>query len=163
MPQGLIPSNDRWEVQWFASTDTTNTFRRFELVRLMNDYSVSVMSSHASQPLGIALSSSTNSQPIRGINMVPVAVPLFGAKAYADVDTGVTASDLSIGKKITISKPVAQGTGLFSFASTVIGQASRFSAYAQVVGPIDTDLSRVEVSFNAENVTFYSTSSVTMA
>jgi hypothetical protein len=162
MPLGLVPSNDRWETQWFESLDTTLTFLKGDLVGMRAGYQVSVMSSSMSAVLGIALSSSTASQRYGGLNKVPVAVPLFGAKAYADVDTGVTASDMSVGKKITIARNAAQGTN-YSFASALIGQASRFSAIAQVAGPINADLSRVEVSFNVENLIFYSTSSTTVA
>ena len=91
--------------------------------------------------------------------MVQVFVPAPGCTAYSDVTTGVLQSDLSIGKKVLVYK---EGN-LMSYCSTVMGHASRHSAIAQVVGPIDADLSRVEVAFNMENVAFYSTSSVTFA
>lgn len=163
MPLGLVPSNDRWEVQWFESLDTTLTFLKGDLVGFRAGYQLSVMSSSMSAYVGVALSSSTASQPMGGLLKVPVAVPLYGAKAMADLDTGVTASDLSIGKKITIARNAAQGTN-YSFASALIGQASRFSALAQVAGPIQVSpISRVEISFNAEASAWYSTSSTTFA
>lgn len=167
MPLGLVPSNNQWEMKWFPSTNSSfasSNFSKGDLVMLRGNYEVSIMSSHASQPLGIAMSASLDSTPIRGVNMVMVALPLSGAKAYGDLDIGVTASAMSIGKKVTIALNAAQTSrGRFSFVSTVMGEASRFSAYAQVCGPIDTALSRIEVSFNAENAAFYSTSSVTFA
>jgi len=163
MPLGLVPSNDRWDTRWFESLDTTGTFRKGELVGFRAGYQLSVMSSAMSAYVGVALSASTASIPVRGLNMVAVAIPLHGACAWADVDTGVVASAMSVGKKITIQRAAAQGTTFFSFASTVMGEASRFSAHAQVMGPIDADLSRVEVAMNVENCAFYSTSSTTFA
>ena len=112
-----------------------------------------------SQAVGIALSYSTQSTSIRGLNMVQVALPTPNCTFTADVQTGVTQSALSIGKKILVAK----SGNYMSFASTVMGEASRFSAIAQVVGPIDAATSRVEIAFNLEGVAFYSTSSATFA
>ena len=155
---GLVPARGNWETRWFE-TASAATFGRGSLVNLDDAYRLGEYSSTDSAIVGIAASHSTASQSIRGINMVAVYLPSPGCTAYSDVTTGVTQSGMSIGKKILIYK---EGN-LMSYASTVMGHASRHSAIAQVVGPIDADLSRVEVAFNMENVAFYSTSSVTFA
>lgn len=158
MPQGLVPFRGEWESRWFE-TASAATFPKGAAVNFDAAYRVKEYASTDSQVVGIALSYSTQSQDIRGLNMVQVALPKAGATAYADITTGVAQSDLSIGKKIALEK---RGNYM-SYASTVMGHASRFSAVAQVVGPIDATMSRVEIAFNAEGSAFYSTSSATFA
>lgn len=158
MPLGIVPSNGQWETKWFE-TASAATFPKGALVTFNPGYQVREYASTDSAIVGVALSYSTASTSIRGLNMVEVAVPLPGAKAYADITTGIAQSALSIGKKVCAEK---RGNYM-SFASTVIGEASRFSAIFQVAGPIDATRSRVEVAINAETAAFYSTSSTTFA
>lgn len=158
MPLGLTPARGPWESRWFE-TASAATFLKGSLVGFDDAYRLGEYASTDSAFVGIALSDSVNSTPIRGLNMVQVAVPLPGATAAADIATGVAQSDMSIGKKICVYK----SGNYASFASTVMGHASRFSAIAQVVGPIETRVSRVEIAFNAEGAAFYSTSSTTFA
>ena len=155
---GLVPARGDWESRWFE-TASAATFAKGSLVGFDDAYRLGEYSSLDSAVVGVAASASTASTSIRGLNMVQVFVPAPGCTAYSDVTTGVTQSAMSIGKKITMYK---QGN-LMSYASSVIGHASLHSAIAQVVGPIDADLSRVEVAFNITNVVFYSTSSTTFA
>lgn len=155
---GLVPARGAWESRWFE-TASAATFAKGSLVGFDAAYRLGEYASTDSAIVGIAASHSTASTTIRGLSMVQVFVPAPGCTAYSDVTTGVVQSDLSIGKKVAFAK---EGN-LFSYCSTVIGHASRFSGIAQVVGPIDADLSRVEVAFNMENVAFYSTSSTTFA
>lgn len=153
---GLIPARGNWETRWFETTSTA-TFGKGSLVNFGAGYQLKEYLSTDSTIVGIAASHSTASTPIGGVNKVAVYLPAPNCTAYSDVTTGVVASAMSVGKKILIYK---EGN-LMSYASTVMGHASRHSAIAQVVGPIDADTSRVEVSFNMENVGFYSTSSTT--
>lgn len=155
---GLIPARGNWESRWFE-TASAATFAKGSLVGLDDAYRLGEYASTDSAILGIAASHSTASTTIRGLSMVQVFIPAPGCTAYSDVTTGVTQSALSIGKKIAFAK---EGN-LFSYASTVMGHSSRFSAIATVVGPIDADLSRVEVAFNMENAVLYSVSSTTFA
>jgi len=90
---------------------------------------------------------------------VMVAIPAPGCTAYSDLTTGITQSALSVGKQVCMYK---QGN-LMSYASTVVGHASRFSAIATIVGPIDSANSRVEVAFNILSSVYYSGSSATFA
>lgn len=153
---GLVPARGDWESRWFE-TASAATYGKGSLVNFDAAYRLKEYLSTDSAIVGIAASHSTASQSIRGLNMVQVFVPAPNCTAYSDVTTGVTQSAMSIGKKILIYK---EGN-LMSYASTVMGHASRHSSIAQVLGPIDADLSRVEVAFNMENVGFYSTSSTT--
>lgn len=157
MALGVIPARGPWEDRWFE-TNSSATFPKGALVVFDNAYRVREYASTDSQILGVAQSYSTQSTSMRGLNMVQVAIPAARCTAYADIQTGVAQSDVSIGKKIAFEKVA----NYMSYASTVIGHASRFSGIAQIAGPIDAARSRVEVSFNAEALTFYSTSSITM-
>lgn len=158
MAEGLVPARGNWESRWFE-TASAATFAKGSAVGLDNAYRLGEYASTDSAVLGIAASASTASTPIHGLNMVQVFLPAPGCTFMSDVTTGVTQSSMSIGKKITLAK---EGN-LMSYASTVIGHASRFSALATVVGPIDADTSRVELAFNMENTVFYSVSSTTFA
>jgi hypothetical protein len=158
MPLGLVPARGPWESRWFE-TASAATFLKGSLVNFNAAYQLKEYASTDSQAVGIALSDSVNSTDIRGLKMVQVAVPRTGATAEADVATGVAQSAMSIGKKICLYK----SGNYASYASTVAGHASGFSAIGQVVGPINARTSRVEVGINMDNAAFYSTSSVTFA
>ena len=158
MPWGLIPARGDWEYRWFT-TDSAATFPKGSLVQLGADYELEEYASTDSSVLGIALSHSTASMKRGGVDSVLVAIPRPGCTAYADITTGVAQSDVSVGKKVCAEK---RGNYM-SYASSVIGHASRFSALFTVVGPIDSTYSRVEVAFNQENVGWYSGSSTTYA
>ena len=155
---GLVPARGNWETRWFE-TASAATFAKGSLVGFDDGYRLGEYASTDSAIVGIALSYSTQSTSMRGLNMVAVAIPTPNCTAYSDLTTGVTQSALSIGKKVLVYK---QGN-LMSYASTVMGHASGFSSIAQIVGPIDAKLSRVEIAFNMDNVAFYSTSSTTFA
>ena len=155
---GLVPARGNWESRWFETLSTA-TFAKGSLVNLGADYRLKEYASTDSQVLGIAASHSTASQTIRGLSMVQVFIPAANCTAYSDITTGVVQSAMSIGKHVLVYK---QGN-LMSYASTVMGHASNFSSIAAVVGPIDADLSRVEIAFNQDGVVFYSTSTVTFA
>ncbi len=158
MALGLVPARGDWESRWFEVLSTA-TFTKGAMVNFDAAYRVKEYASTDSQAVGISASASTGSQQLGGVNKVQVYLPTPNCTAYSDLTTGVTQSSLSIGKKILIYK---QGN-FMSYASALAGHASNFSSIAQVVGPIDADLSRVEVSFNLDGVVFYSTSSATFA
>jgi hypothetical protein len=154
---GLTPARGNWESRWFETTSTA-TFAKGSAVVLGATYRLQEYASTSSQILGIAASHSTASTILRGLPMVQVYLPTPNCTAMSDLTTGVVQSDMSIGKVITLYK---QGN-LSSYASSVYGIASHFSAVAQVVGPIDADTSRVEIAFRLDQgATFYSTSSET--
>jgi hypothetical protein len=155
---GLTPARGNWESRWFETTSTA-TFAKGSLVNLTNAYRLKEYTSTDSQVLGIAASHSTASTILRGLPMIQVYLPTPNCTALSDLTTGVVQSDLSIGKHILIYK---QGN-LMSYASTVKGlDASAFSTSVAIVGPIDADMSRVEVAFNLSNVAIYSGSSITI-
>ena len=155
---GLVPARGDWETRWFETLSTA-TYAKGSLVNFDVNYRLKEYASTDSQVLGIALSHSTASQSIRGLNMVAVALPSPNCTAYSDITTGVAQAAVPLGKRTLVYK---QGN-LMSYASTVMGHGSNFSSIAAIVGPIDADLSRVEIAFNQDNVAFYSTSSTTNA
>lgn len=156
--QGLVPARGIWEIRWFETLSTA-TFPKGSLVNFDSQYRLREYLSTDSQIVGIALSYSTQSTSIRGLDMVAVAIPTPNCTAYSDLTTGVTQSSMSIGKKVLVYK---QGN-MMSYASTLFGQASGFSQIAQVVGPIDATNSRVEIAFNVLAGVFYSGSTATFA
>lgn len=155
---GLIPARGDWEYRWFPTTSAA-TFKKGALLNLGAGFLLEEYASTDSQCLGIAMSNSTASLPINGLNSVLVAIPAPKCTAYSDITTGVTASSVSMGQASLIYKV----GNIASFASTVMGEASRFSALVTIVGPVQADTSQVEVAFNALTRVIYSTSSATFA
>lgn len=155
---GMIPARGLWEERWFPVSSTA-TFQKGALIQFATDFSVREYASTDSSVLGISATSSTASRLVNGVNSVMVYLPRPYCTALSDLTTGVVQSALSPGFHCLGYK---QGN-LMSYASTVIGQASRFSAIFTVVGLIDSARSQVEVAFNMENVGLYSTSSNTYA
>lgn len=156
---GLTPARGDWETKWFDVLSTA-TFLKGSLVQLGSDYRVREYASTDSSVLGIALAPASSARTwAGGVLGIPVALPAPKCTAWSDVTTGVTQSSMSVGKKVCGYK---EGN-LASYASTVIGQSSRFSALFTVMSRIDSVNSRVEVAFNMENVGIYSGSSTTYA
>ena len=155
---GLIPARGNWEYRWFATTSAA-TFAKGCLLNLGATFLLEEYASTDSQCLGIAMSHSTASIVYNGVNSVLVAIPAPNCTAYSDLTTGIAASAVSAGQASVIYK---QGN-MMSYASTVMGQASRFSALVTLFGPVQSDTSQIEVAFNALTQVFYSTSSATFA
>jgi len=154
---GLIPARGPWEYRWFATTSAA-TFKKGALVNLDDTFLIREYLSTDSQCLGIAMSNSTASTPVvGGANSVLVAIPAPRCTAYSDITTGVAASSISVGQASVIYKV----GNIMSFASTVMGEASRFSALVTIAGPVQADTSQIEVAFNALTQVLYSTSSAT--
>lgn len=151
MAFGLIPARGNWEKRQFT-TDSAVTFAKGDAVTFDGEYNVTTYLSTSSSVLGIAMSHSTASFPP---NQVLVALPAPGCTAYSDLTTGIVASDLSIGKIVTLYK---EGNHT-SYTSTVIGHASRHSALVQIVGPIQSATSQVEVAFLMSAVDIYGSAS----
>ena len=163
MPYGLIPARGSWEYRWFRN-DSAATFAKGSLVGLGSDYEVEELASTDSQYLGIAMSHSTASIVGRFsgtgvVSGVMVAIPRPGCTAMADIRGNFTQSNLSIGRAVTLLKD----GNYFSYVTNAMGEASRFSAYAVVAGPIQADTSQVEIAFTALTGIYYSASSATLA
>lgn len=153
MPEGLTPARGDWETRRF-NTASAATFAKGCLVMLDGARNVVEFTSASTQYLGIALSHSTASLPA---GKVLVAIPADNCTAYADVIAGIGTSELSIGEAGCIQKV----GNLMSYYTNQT--ASVFSVCAQIVGPVDSDVSRVEIAFVKANAVFYSASSVTIA
>src|SRR3989440_8562766 len=128
---GLVPARGSWEYR-LSYISSGATFGKGSLVNLDSGYLVREYLSTDSQFYGIAMSNSTASLPgpfsslaySSNSGAIMVAIPAPGCTAYSDLTTGIAQSSLSIGRQTLIYK---QGN-LMSYASTVIGHASRFSA-----------------------------------
>jgi hypothetical protein len=149
---GMIPARGKWEERWFE-VNSTATFSKGALVQLDNAYRVREYASTDSSVLGISAQSSTASRSYSGLTMVGVYLPIPGCTALSDLTTGI--SNLSVGQIVCAYK---QGN-LMSYASTVVGQASRFSAIFQIVGPIDSARSQIEVAFTMAGADIYTSAS----
>lgn len=157
--QGLIPARGDWEYRWFDMLSTA-TFKKGSGVNFNAAYQVREYLSTDSQLVGIAMSDAASARTLAaGRLQVLVALPRPACTAYSDVTTGVNQSDLSVGKHVALYK---EGN-ITSYASTVMGQSSRFSSTLVIIGNLDSLRSRVEVGFSMENLGFYSTSSNTYA
>ena len=153
MPEGLTPARGPWEYRRF-NTDSAATYAKGCLVMLNGARNVVEFTSASTQYLGIAMSHSTASLPA---GKVMVALPADNCTAYADLLAGIGTSELSFGEAGCIQK----SGNLMSYYTNQT--ASVFSVIAQIVGPVDSDSSRVEVAFVKANAAFYSASSVTIA
>ena len=164
---GCVPARGNWEHR-LSAVSSTATFQKGSLVNLDPIGLVREYLSTDSQWYGISLCSSTATLPgpSSGLGFpsghsgfVLVAIPAPGCTFFSDLTTGITQSSLTPGQVSLIYK---QGN-LMSYASTVMGQASRFSAIVTIAGPIDATNSRVEVAPNVLTYIYYSASSHTYA
>lgn len=156
---GLIPARGEWEYRW-VDVLSTATFKKGSGINLNSAYQAREYASTDSQLVGFAMSDAGSARTLAaGRLQVLVAIPRPGCTAYSDVTTGINQSDLSVGKHVCLYK---EGN-LMSYASTVIGQSSRFSGTLIIVGNLDSARSRVEVAFATETGAWYSTSSNTYA
>lgn len=159
MALGLTPARGEWEYRMLDVLSTA-TFKKGAGVNFDNAYRIREYASTDSQLVGIAMQDATSARTgAAGRLQVLVAIPAPKCTAYSDLTTGVTQSSMSVGKHVCLYK---QGD-YASYASTVFGQASGFSAVLEVVGLVDSTRSRVEVSFPIMQGAIYSGSSNTYA
>jgi hypothetical protein len=151
MPEGLTPARGDWEYRLF-NTASAATYAKGNLVALNGARDVVEFTSAMSSHLGIALSASTASLPV---GKVLVAIPRPGCTAYSDVTTSFAGSALSIGEVYSIGKH----GNLNSYITT---RASVFSSVVEIVGPLDSATSRIEVAFVQLGATLYSVSSTSL-
>ena len=135
---GIVPARGNWEYRTLTLSSTA-TFFKGDAVAFNGTRDVTRYLSTHSSLLGIALHDSSASLPA---GKVLVAIPAPNCTAYVDVDTGLAASQLSLGQSLGIYKSGATNT---SFLTTLMG--SNFSRLAVIAGPIDSTLSRIEVAF----------------
>lgn len=155
MAFGLIPFRGPWEYR-LSTTSSLVTFPKGALLALDPTRTVREYISTDSQWFGIAMSHSTAS--IGG--KVVVAIPAPQCTALSDLTTGIAQSSLSLGQVVNCYK---EGNYM-SYASTVIGQSSRFSGVFTIANEtIFSATSQVEVAFNVLTGVLYSGSSHTFA
>lgn len=159
MALGLTPARGEWEYRMLDVLSTA-TFKKGSGVNFNSAYQIREYASTDSQVVGIAMQDGSSARTgAAGRLQVLVAIPSPKCTAYSDLTTGIAQSAMSVGKHVCLYK---EGDYV-SYASTVMGQSSRFSSALVVVGLIDSLRSRVEVAFPMEAGAFYSTSSNTYA
>lgn len=158
MPFGITPARGDWEYRRSTiSTLAQSFFTKGDLVVLDHTRVASVYTSTYSGYFGVAMGSSINSLPA-GFQLV--AIPRAGCTAYIDLLTGEVASGLSLGQVGsvgTVSAVTGNQTSAFSRL-----QGSVFSSIWEIVGPVDSTNSRIEVAFLQQGMTFYSVSTTTL-
>ena len=151
MPEGLTPARGNWEYRTL-NTASAATFAKGCLVALNGARNVVEFTSNMSSYLGIAMSHSTASLPA---GKVLVAIPKPGCTAFSDLTNNFGTSLTSIGEQFSIGK---HG----NLTSYITLRASVFSSNVEIVGPVDSSTSRVEVAFVQLGAAFYSVSSTSL-
>ena len=154
MAFGITPARGNWEYRRSAVTTLSQgQFQKGDLVGLDKTRVASLYtSSNFSSYLGVATNDSLNSLPV---GYVTLAIPRPGCTAYIDVPTGEVASGLSFGQ----TGSIISANGRTSAWSGI--QTSVWSKVVEIVGPLDSNLSRIEVAFIQNTAVIYSTSSNT--
>ena len=153
MALGIVPARGDWEYRRFSAFTTLaqGQWQKGELVTLTFGRVPSLFtSSNATLFLGVAMNASLQSLPS---GTCLIAIPRPGCTAYIDTLTSEPASNLSFAEAGSIVS--ANGiTSSFSKLATSV-----WSRVVEIVGPIDSTLSRIEVAFIQNVATVYSTSS----
>ena len=154
MAFGITPARGNWEYRRSAvTTSSQGQFQKGDLVGLDKTRVASLYtSSNFSSYLGVATHDSLNSLPA---NFVTLAIPRPGCTAYVDLLTTEAASGMSFGQAGSIVSANGR-TSTFSLLATSV-----WSRVVEIVGPVDSNLSRVEVAFIQQAAVIYSVSSNT--
>ena len=158
MPLGITLARGDWELRRFSAFTTLaqGQWQKGDLVgmsgpgRLPSLYT----SSNFSAYIGVGMNDSLNSLPT---GTCTIAIPRPGCTAYIDVLTTEGTSGTSFGQ---VGSIVSAGgrTSTFSMLGTGV---SAFSRVVEIIGPVDSAASRVEVAFIQNTAIVYSTSSGT--
>lgn len=148
---GFVEGRGDWEYRLLTLT-AASVLTKGTAVALAAARTVSEYSGGQAGLLGFAKHNSANSLPA---GKILVAIPKPGCTAFADVPTGLAASALSLGESYGIY--AASGGVVSAVTNAAYSDGSRVVA---IVGPIDSTLSRIEVSFLGEASQFYSDDSV---
>ena len=156
MALGIVPARGEWEYRRFSAFTTLaqGQWQKGELVALGFGRLPSLFtSSNMTTFLGVSMNASLQSLPT---GTCLIGIPRPGCTAYVDTLTAEVISNLSIGEAGSIVS--ANGiTSTFSKLATSV-----WSRTVEVVGVVDSTLSRIEVAFIQGAQTFYSTSSVSL-
>ena len=142
----ILLGRGAWEYRLLPVTSTA-TFVKGAIVKLKGDRTVTEMTSNVTDTslLGIAQHDSVNSLPS---GKVLVAIPRQGCTAFAPLASGWAASSLSLGQAVAFVK----SGNTYSAITT-----SPVTFHAEIVGPINSTTSRVEIAFLLNALQFYST------
>lgn len=144
---GFIEARGNWDYRLLDLT-AASTLTKGTAVALAGARTVSEYSGGQAGLLGFIKHNSGNSLPA---GKAVIAIPRDGCTAYADVPTGLTASSLSLGEAYGIY--AASGGVVSAITTAAYSDASRV---VEIVGPIDSTFSRIEVAFLGEASQFWS-------
>ena len=155
MPIGITPARGDWEYRRSALTTlAAGMFQKGDLVSLGFGRVASLYtSSNYTEVLGVATHDSVNSLPA---GFAIIAIPRPGCTAYCDTLTGEVISNLSFGEAGSIVSAGGR-TSTFSKLATSV-----WSRMAEIVGPIASSTSRIEIAFIQNSMIVYSTSSTSL-
>ena len=141
----ILLGRGNWEYR-LLNVLSTATFVQGAIVKLNGARNVAEMTSNVTDTslLGVAMHSSANSLPA---GKVLVAIPRQGCTAFAPLASGWAASSLSLGQAVAFVK----SGNTFSAITT-----SPVTFHAEIVGPINSTTSRVEIAFLGNALQFYS-------
>ena len=153
---GCTPARGPWEYRRsLVTTLSQGAFQKGEIVALSFGRVTSLYtSSNETIALGIAMQASGNSLPA---GYAVVAIPWPGCTAFVDTLSTEARSNISIGESGSI---VSAGGITSTFSKLATSVWSRLVTI--VSDPVPSIDSRIEVSFNQNLLTFYSTSSVSL-
>ena len=156
MALGITPARGDWEYRRFSAFTTLaqGQWQKGDLVGMSGPGRLPSLltSSNFSTFLGVAMNDSLNSLPV---GTCVLAIPRAGCTAYVDLLTTEATSGMSFGQAGSIVSANGR-TSSFSLLATSV-----WSRMVEIVGPVDSLASRVEVAFIQNAQTIYSTSSVT--
>lgn len=156
MAMGVIPARGPWQyIRSQLTTSSQGQFQRGDIVCIDHARLASLWTSTQSGMLGIATHDSLNSLPA---GYATIAVPLPGATAWVDSLTTDAASNFSYGQAGSFMTRY----GRTSVLTMQPAGGSVFSFLAQIRGPMDSSLSRIEVLFLQQTQQFASVSSSTL-
>ena len=158
MALGIVLARGNWEIRTFPKSQLTTlsqgAFSKGDLVCLDHGRHVSVWTSTQSNYLGVAMHASSDS----GLG-ISIAIPTPNCTAYVDSLTTDAASNFSYAQSGSFMTRYGHTSVLTMLPA---GGASNFSYIATIVGPMDSNQSRIEVAFLQGVATFYSVSSATL-
>lgn len=154
MALGITPARGDWEYRRSLITALAQgAFQKGDLVGLTFRVASLYTSSNMTLVFGVATHDSGNSLPP---TYATIAIPKPGCTAYIDTLTTEATSNVSFGECGSIVSANGR-TSTFSKLATSV-----WSRMAEIVGPVDSATSRVEVAFLQNMMLMYSTSSVSL-
>ena len=156
MPLGITLARGDWELRRFSAFTTLaqGQWQKGDLVAMSGPGRLPSLytSSNYSSYIGVAMNDSLNSLPT---GTCTIAIPRPGCTAYIDTLPTEATSVVSFGQAGSIVSFGGRTSTYSNLATSV------FSRIVEIIGPVESSTSRVEVAFVQSAAVIYSTSSNT--